>query len=84
MRPRGGRCGLAIQGVPGVWTWVNWAVIKPVDNIAKGLHGGNDCVESTVTLAAAELDSLRPAELKWGMSQANSQDVFAVYCPASS
>src|SRR5690606_21794662 len=49
-----------------------------------GLRGGNDCVESTATLAAAELDSLRPAELKWGSSHRNSQEAVAVYSLGSS
>ena len=31
------------------------------------LHRDNDCVELTVTLAAAELDSLRPVALKFSI-----------------
>jgi hypothetical protein len=34
------------------------------DGVCRRLRRDNDCVESTVTLAAAELDSLRPVDLK--------------------
>lgn len=45
-----------------------WLAALYAEPLRTGLRRHNDCVELTVTLTAAELDSLRSAELKWGIS----------------